>query len=200
MSDADREHATSAAQEKMREEMRLKMRTLRESLTASEMADLSSKLAGHLSALLDHLAPSTAGFCWPWRGEFDARDLMAQWLAAAPGRRAALPVIEQEAAPMRFRQWSPGAAMTSGRFGIAIPAEGDWLAPDIFLMPVLAVDRAGFRLGYGGGYFDRTLAALKPRPLAVGVGFGFQEVDSILPQTWDERLDWVVTENGARKI
>ena len=182
-----------------REKMRREMMNRRAAIEAEELARWSETLSGHLADLLARLAPKTVGFCWPWRGEFDARDMIAQWLAADPAHRAALPVIDAVAAPMRFREWTPACEMTEGRFGIHIPATGAWRHPDLFLLPLVAVDPAGFRLGYGGGYFDRTLAAMNPRAVAVGVGFGFQQVDTILPQPWDEPLDWVVTEAGLVK-
>jgi 5-formyltetrahydrofolate cyclo-ligase len=74
---------------------------------------------------------------------------------------------------------------------------GAWLMPDLILLPLNGFDAAGYRLGYGGGYFDRTLAALSPRPLAVGVGFEINRLDSIQPESHDQRLDWIVTEAGA---
>ena len=185
----------SLPSDEFRETLRHEMLRWREDLDAAQLQVLSASLAPRLAALLGHLQPRVIGFCWPWRGEFDAHGLIAQWLAEDARRAAALPVIEAVAAPMRFRAWTPGAPLVSGRFGIQVPAGGEWLHPDLFLMPVVAVDRAGFRLGYGGGYFDRTLAALDPRPLAVGVGFDAQVVDSIAPQPWDERLDWVITES-----
>lgn len=180
-----------------RDQLRRDMLARRAALTPEQLDTLSAELSHHLTELLMRLAPRAIGFCWPWRGEFDARDTVTQWLAAGPARRAALPVITTPAAPMQFRAWQPHSVLEEGAFGIPVPRDGAWVVPDLFLMPVVAVDEAGFRLGYGGGYFDRTLAALTPRPLAVGVGFDFQRVASIAPQPWDEPLDWVVTERGA---
>ena len=76
---------------------------------------------------------------------------------------------------------------------------GDWLQPELILLPLNGFDAAGYRLGYGGGFFDRTLAALSPRPLAVGVGFEINRLESIHPETHDQRLDWLVTEAGVFK-
>ena len=182
-----------------RDNLRREMLARRSVVTPDEMARLSQTLTPVLSSLLDTLTAHTVGFCWPWRGEFDVRDALSAWLSQDSSRQAALPVITEVAAPMRFRAWRPGSALMEGRLGIPVPVAGDWLQPDLFLLPVVAVDAAGYRLGYGGGYFDRTLAALNPRPVAVGVGFEWQVVDTIAPQAWDERLDWVVTEAGARR-
>ena len=111
--------------------------------------------------------------------------------------RAALPVVIAEHEALRFREWTPETPLAADRYGIPTPSAGDWLIPDLILLPLNGFDAAGYRLGYGGGYFDRTLAALSPRPLAVGVGFEINRVASIRPQPHDQRLDWIVTENGA---
>lgn len=87
--------------------------------------------------------------------------------------------------------------MTIDRHAIPIPADGAVLVPDVVLLPLVAFDRRGFRLGYGGGYFDRTLAAIVPRPFTVGIGFEIARVDTIQPQQHDIPLDAVVTEAGA---
>ncbi len=87
--------------------------------------------------------------------------------------------------------------MTIDRYGIPIPADGAVLIPDVVLLPLVAFDRCGFRLGYGGGYFDRTLVAIVPRPFTVGIGFEVARVDTIQPQAHDIPLDAVVTEAGA---
>ncbi len=87
------------------------------------------------------------------------------------GTRAALPVVVQEGAPLAFRHWAPETPLEPDRYGIPTPMAGEWLIPDLILLPLNGFDGEGYRLGYGGGDFDRTLAALTPRPLAVGVGF-----------------------------
>ena len=132
---------------------------------------------------------------WPIRREPDVRTLLEKWMAV--GVRAALPVVIAEGAALRFREWTPDSALAPDRYGIPTPTTGDWLLPDLILLPLNAFDVAGYRLGYGGGYFDRTLAALSPRPLAVGVGFEINRLESIRPEAHDQRLDWIVTENGA---
>jgi 5,10-methenyltetrahydrofolate synthetase len=86
------------------------------------------------------------------------------------------------------------------RYGIPTPLAGDFVQPDLILLPLNGFDTAGYRLGYGGGYFDRTLAVLSPRPLAVGVGFEINRVGSIRPESHDQRLDWIITEAGSFRI
>jgi 5-formyltetrahydrofolate cyclo-ligase len=107
-----------------------------------------------------------------------------------------MPIVETVNAPMRFRTWTPTSAMGVDRHGIPIPADGEDIQPQILLLPLVAFDAQGFRLGYGGGYFDRTLATLVPRPWAIGVGFELGRVPDIRPQAHDMPLDVTVTEAG----
>jgi 5-formyltetrahydrofolate cyclo-ligase len=161
-------------------------------------AALSANLEQHLTALLLPLAPQTLAFCAPVRGEFDARPLASRLLER--GWHAAMPVVTAVNAPMSFHAWTPSSAMSSDRYGIPIPADGAAVVPDIVLLPLLAFDAQGFRLGYGGGYFDRTLAAMVPRPQAIGIGFEVGRVADIRPQVHDIRLDAVVTETGLLRF
>jgi 5,10-methenyltetrahydrofolate synthetase len=167
----------------------------RSALNAARLATLSIRVATHLGALLATHAPQTLAFCAPIRNEFDARPLVAELIAH--GWQAAMPVIDAPATPMRFRRWHPDAAMIEGRYGILIPAEPDYVQPTLLLLPLVAFDACGYRLGYGGGYFDRTLATMVPRPLTVGIGFELGRTDSIHPQAHDIALDCVVTEAGV---
>lgn len=155
---------------------------------------LSSRIEAHLAALLMPFPPQVLAFCAPVRSEFDARPLAS--LLIERGWRAAMPIVDTPDAPMSFRPWTPSSAMTIDRHGIPIPAESQTIRPAIVLLPLLAFDPRGFRLGYGGGYFDRTLATLVPRPVAIGVGFELAQVPDIRPQAHDIPLDAVVTETG----
>ncbi len=161
-------------------------------------AALAVKLEQHLAALLLPLAPQTMAFCAPVRGEFDARPLATRLIER--GWQAAMPVVTAVAAPMDFRAWSPSTTMGADRYGIPIPADGAVVVPDLVLLPLLAFDAQGFRLGYGGGYFDRTLAAMVPRPQAIGVGFELGRVADIRPGAHDIGLDAVVTECGVLRF
>ena len=158
-------------------------------------AALSASLEQHLTTLLLPLAPQTLAFCAPVRGEFDMRPLASRLLER--GWHAAMPVVTAVDAPMSFHAWTPSSAMSADRYGIPIPANGAAVIPDIVLLPLLAFDAHGFRLGYGGGCFDRTLAAMVPRPRAIGVGFELGKVPDIQPQIHDIGLDAVVTEAGV---
>jgi 5-formyltetrahydrofolate cyclo-ligase len=176
-----------------RRALRQAMVTRRAALSVSEHDALSARIVAHVLAALS--LPRVAAFCWPIKHEPDVRALLATWAQA--GVRTALPVVVAEAQPLAFREWTPETPLAPDRYGIPTPTAGEWLRPDLILLPLNGFDAAGYRLGYGGGYFDRTLAALSPRPLAVGVGFEINRVDSIRPAVHDQRLDWIVTENGA---
>lgn len=123
------------------------------------------------------------------------RPLVERWRST--GCRVALPVVVAAGAPLAFREWAAGGALQPDRYGIPTPVAGDWLVPELLLIPLNGFDAAGYRLGYGGGFFDRTLAACVPRPRAVGVGFEINRVASIRPEAHDQRLDLVVTEAGC---
>lgn len=168
-------------------------------LPPAEHARLSALLEGHLEPEFAGRVPGVVAFCWPIRGEFDARPLVARLIAA--GWRAAMPTVVAVDAPMVFRAWSPATAMTDDPYGIPVPADaGPAAPPDIVLLPLVAFDDAGYRLGYGGGYFDRTLAAMSPAPVAIGVGFELARVAGIRPGTHDIPLDAVATETGIRRF
>ncbi|HEX8963907.1 MAG TPA: 5-formyltetrahydrofolate cyclo-ligase [Rhodocyclaceae bacterium] len=168
----------------------------RQALPPGEHARLSALLESHLERELVRRPAGVLAFCWPIRGEFDARPLVGRLLGR--GWRGCMPVVEALAAPMSFRPWTPTAAMDVDPYGIPIPA-GATLSPppDIVLLPLVAFDARGYRLGYGGGYFDRTLAALSPRPAAWGVGFELARAADLRPQPHDVALDLIVTELGV---
>ena len=135
-----------------------------------------------------------AGY-WPIQGEFDPRPCLRRVIAA--GGAVALPVAARPAAPLTFRLWTPGAPMTAGLWDIPHPAEGAVVTPSALLIPLVGFDGAGHRLGNGGGYYDRTLAALSPRPLAIGVGFELGRLATISPVRHDHPMDVIITEAGA---
>ncbi|HZK89936.1 MAG TPA: 5-formyltetrahydrofolate cyclo-ligase [Stellaceae bacterium] len=141
--------------------------------------------------------PGVLGVYWPFRAEFDPRPLID--MLAAAGRSVALPVVVDRKGPLEYRCWAPGEPLAAGVWDIPIPEKREIVAPSMVLAPVVGFDRDGYRLGYGGGYFDRTLAALQPRPLAIGVGFAFQAIETIHPQSFDIAMDMVVTEAGIRR-
>lgn len=176
-----------------RRALRREMVARREALSGVTHTAWSACIVSKLLACLD--IPKVVAFCWPIKAEPDVRAVIETWCQA--GARAALPVVVGEAKALVFREWRADSLLEADRYGIPTPVAGACLQPDLILLPLNGFDAAGYRLGYGGGYFDRTLAALSPRPLAVGVGFEINRLESIRPESHDQRLDWIVTEAGA---
>ena len=140
------------------------------------------------------LARGVVAFCWPIRGEYDARHLAR--VLRARGAVTVLPVVVAARSALIFREWHPGVRLAEGPLGIAYPVGSAQLQPDHVLLPMNGWDAAGYRLGYGGGYFDRTLASLTPRPHVIGVGLEEARLETIHPQPWDMAVDYLVTERG----
>ncbi|MGB8814295.1 MAG: 5-formyltetrahydrofolate cyclo-ligase [Paracoccaceae bacterium] len=109
-----------------------------------------------------------------------------------------VPVIIGKGQALKFREWTPGCAMVPGDFGALIPRDGEWLEPSVLIVPLVGFDRRGYRLGYGGGFYDRTLQALRAKhpTLAIGFAFAAQELPEVPIDQYDQRLDAIVTENG----
>ena len=172
----------------------------RAALGVAERQALAAQIAVQLDAVLRSRFGTVAGLVlsgyWPIKSEPDLRPWMAAMQAA--GARLALPVVETRAAPLVFRPWAPGAAMERGHWNIPVPATALTVTPDIVLAPLVGWDGAGYRLGYGGGYFDRTLAAAQPRPFAIGVGLDAARLPTIFPQPHDIGLDAIATETAFR--
>jgi 5-formyltetrahydrofolate cyclo-ligase len=138
---------------------------------------------------------------WPLPDEMDTRALIGRLQDL--GYTCCLPVVAQPNAPLVFRRWRRDEPMEDGLFDTRHPAaDAPELTPDVLLVPMLAFDADGYRLGYGGGYYDRTLAGLRSRatPVAVGIAYAGQRVDRVPRDELDEPLDWVVTESGVIEI
>ena len=163
--------------------------------------EVARELAGYLDALIEGCVGDIVGRVvsgyWPIKGELDLRF----WLSTLHQRgvRVALPVVETVAAPLVFREWRPGMHMERGHWNIPVPPSNtSRLWPDVLLAPLVGWAGDGWRLGYGGGYFDRTLAARTPRPFAVGVGLQAARLATIFPQPHDVAMDAIVTEEGRQ--
>jgi 5,10-methenyltetrahydrofolate synthetase len=192
------ESADDACRAARRRALRRDAIARRKALGRDDHARRSQAICRLLIANFPQLAAMRVGFCWPVNNEPDVRAALETWRAAGDAAFAALlPVVVEAGAALAFRAWRPGTALSADRYGIPTPVAGDFLRPQALLIPLAAFDAAGFRLGYGGGYFDRTLAQLRPRPLAVGVGFELSRVDSVFPEPHDERLDAIVTEDDV---
>jgi 5-formyltetrahydrofolate cyclo-ligase len=152
-------------------------------------------IAGDLDRLIPAASGTIVSAYWPIRGEPDLRS----WMHAkyAEGIRIALPealVLDQ---PLVFREWRPGAALARGLWNIPYPADGVQVVPTVVLAPVVGFDPACYRLGYGGGFFDRTLACMTGRPLRIGLGYANALINTIFPQPHDIPMDWIVTGTNA---
>lgn len=168
----------------------------RMALCEGERTHCDARITRHLGSLLASVDGGVLGFCWPYQGEFDSRPLVKALLAR--GLRAALPVVIAPRTPLIFREWHLAAAMENDAYGIPVPAATmPVVAPDLVLLPMNGFDAAGYRLGYGGGFFDRTLAAMRQHPIVIGISYELGRLQTIHPQPHDIPLDFVVTESGA---
>jgi 5-formyltetrahydrofolate cyclo-ligase len=174
----------------------------RERLIAQRMAlapDSVESSRRKIDALLERSFPGLArcriGLYWPIKNEYDARYL-AKTLRER-GALTALPVVVAPKQPLAFREWHPGIALAKGPLDIPFPVDSPEVTPDAVLVPMNGWDRSGYRLGYGGGFFDRTLASLPKKPVVIGASYEFGRLDTIHPQPWDIPMDYVVTERGV---
>jgi len=149
----------------------------------------------HLERSFPGLASAKLAFCWPIKGEYDARHL-ARTLRER-GASTALPVVVAPRRPLIFREWHPGVELAVGPLDIPYPVGSPEVTPDAVLLPMNGWDAAGYRLGYGAGFFDRTLAAMSKRPVVIGISYETSKMETIHPQSWDIPADWVVTERGV---
>jgi 5-formyltetrahydrofolate cyclo-ligase len=163
---------------------------------AEERRRLSEPVIAHLRATLSPARCPVLGLYWPIRGEIDLRDFARDFVAA--GGVVGLPVVVQDAAPVEFWRWQPGVALKRGHWNIPVPPERDLVRPGVLVVPLVGFDSGRYRLGYGGGFYDRTLAATVPRPHTIGVAFANAELPSIHPQPHDIAMDVIVTEQFVR--
>ncbi len=175
-----------------RKQQRAVLLERRLALPAAVRTRAAPLLLSSVRAQLARLGARCVGLYWPFRGEIDVRAI-----ASDAAMEFALPVVVRKRAPLEFRRWRPGDAVTRGVWNIPVPVADDVVTPDVVLVPLLGHDEAGFRLGYGGGYYDRTLAAADPRPLAIGIGFAQARLPSIDPQSYDIPMDVIITEDGV---
>ena len=189
-----------ASRQTARQALRRALIAQREALPPQTVTAWSRAICEHLQQEFPRLAQQRVAFCWPIRNEPDLRPLIEAWLRAGhPYFVPLLPVVTAPETGLVFRRWYPDAPLELDRHGIPTPSAGEFIFPNALLIPVNAFDAHGYRLGYGGGYFDRTLAAANPRPLAIGIGFAQAQVDSVEPENHDMRLDVIVTEQGIVK-
>ena len=156
-------------------------------------------LSRRLLDALKHHEPACVGFYWPLSGEFDARGAIAIWLALGAHRQAGLPVITKRGEPLQFHAWAPDTPMKIGHHRIPEPASEQVVVPDLLLVPCVGFDAEGYRLGYGGGYYDRTLAAwpAAKKPLTVGVAFEACRTGALEREAHDIPLDLIITDAAS---
>ncbi|MEP5760111.1 MAG: 5-formyltetrahydrofolate cyclo-ligase [Litoreibacter sp.] len=160
----------------------------------SQVRDLAAQ-AMLEAALLPFQGKVLAGYM-PILTEVDPLPVMASMAARG---RVCVPVIQGAGLPLRFRQWLPDAEMEDGPFGAQVPASGDWIEPEVLIVPLVGFDAQGGRIGYGGGFYDRTLEGLRTRKVVTAYGFAFQaqQVETLPQEPTDQKLDGIVTELGT---
>ena len=176
--------------------------TLRRQLQAERLAMVDRhQRAAHLQEVLRVwlvTRPETSiGAYWPIKGEFDALPALYRWSEAEYGRLVGLPVIDRETKQLRFHVWYPGCAMEEDAYGIPKPKGTETFVPELLLVPCVGFGPNGVRLGYGGGFYRRTIASLSPRPLAVGIGYSSGFLPMLRQGPQDLALDAMLTEDGV---
>jgi 5-formyltetrahydrofolate cyclo-ligase len=194
---APHEQSDAEAVKRWRKAVRNALVEARLAIDDAEHARSSSAIHGRLASALADLAGTAVALYWPYRREFDPRPLAE--LLWTRGATCALPVVAVAKMPLVFRAWHADSRLEPGAYGIPVPVATADVLPDIVLAPLAGFDALGYRLGYGTGYFDRTLAALGNRPISIGVGFEVARLDSIYPQPHDVPLDFIVTERGMQR-
>lgn len=193
----DPEQARDVARWRRAERSRLA--ALRDGLGQAGRAEVSSRIGAGLEAVLARRGIGRGAVLsayWPIKGEPDLRPTMAALHEA--GVTIALPVVERRAAPLVFRRWTPQMRLVRGEWNILVPPpEAALLLPEVALAPCLGWDGGCYRLGWGGGYFDRTLAVLSPRPFVIGIALAAAGLPTIFPQPHDIPMDVILTEEGV---
>jgi len=176
-----------------RQELRERLLTARQTLP--NRTEVERALLARVTRWLRTMPVTRLAFYWPIRGEPDLRRVVLAWLGEDVQRRAGLPVIVDRL--LEFAPWTADTPMVEGPLGIAVPSRHARMSPQLLLIPCVGFDNMRHRLGFGGGYYDRTLAALSPRPVTVGIAFECTRVPTINAQPHDVRLELVITESGV---
>jgi 5-formyltetrahydrofolate cyclo-ligase len=174
---------------------RERLLALRLNLSVQYRTELAQSIGNDLETLICAEPGTIVSVYWPIRAEPDLRPWMRA--ASARGIRIALPIALAVGQPLVFREWRPDAPMVRGLWNIPYPAEGPQITPQVLVAPLVGFDAACYRLGYGGGFFDRTLASIGGDPRVIGVGFPETSIPTIFPQAHDIPMSWIVTGAGA---
>lgn len=175
-----------------RKTMRAELLGKRAAVSTEQHQAWNDAMTGLLVSGFPMLRQMTVSLYWPFQGEFDPRYAIRHFRES--GAVAALPVVIEKRAPLQFREWWPGVATSKGVFDLPVPEGTRVVVPQALLIPPVGFDDRGYRLGYGGGYFDRTLSTISPQPLKIGVAFEMSRLETIYPQAYDIPLDFIVTE------
>ena len=183
----------------LRKQQRTHLVECRKAITKNDHRLWSNAITTLLQRGFPELCKKNIGIYWPIHGEYDPRPVGVYF--HQQGATLALPEVANKQSPLCFQKWWPNAPMKKGAYGIPTPENTEQVDIDVMMVPMLGFDSQGYRLGYGSGYFDRTLAVIKPRPLVIGIAFEISRIDSVDPQSHDIPMDFVVTETGIyRKI
>ena len=183
--------------EESKAQLRREAHARREALSTQYRADAAEQVARHFFDAIAFGADDVVAAYWRIRDELDCQPILVRLMDS--GQRVVLPVVTGDETPLDMRVWEADQPLYEAGFGTLAPADSAPRAePDIILVPLLGFDGEGTRLGYGGGYYDRTLAALSRKPLLVGLAFDAQELPDIPREDHDMPLDAVVTESGVR--
>ncbi len=176
-----------------RKAKRTELYAVRAAMPAHDRHDAAIRIAAGLDRHCNELKPECVGLYWPIRHE---PNLLAWAAQRSGGMMFCLPVVVAKGLPLEYWRWTPNDPTRSGVWGIPVPARRDVVTPSVLIAPLVGFDRARYRLGNGGGYFDRTLAALQDRPFVIGVGYASGELETIHPQSHDIPMDMIITEQS----
>ena len=177
-----------------RKEKRTALIEARMAMPGTDHTTADAAIARRLDTCFAAIDPCLVGAYWPFRREFGVLNFLDRLIAR--GFRVALPVVVGKGQPLAFRPWTRATKLASGVYDIPYPAEGEAVQPQVLIVPLVGFDDDGYRLGYGGGFYDRTLEASSPRPFCLGVGFELGHLASIHPLPHDIPMNAIATEKS----
>tara|TARA_B100000686_G_scaffold222295_1_gene229447 strand:+ start:1861 stop:2481 length:621 start_codon:yes stop_codon:yes gene_type:complete len=181
-----------------RNRKRSELLACRKAITNNDRMQWSIKITSLLEYGFPILYRSSIGFYWPCHGEYDPHPAMIS--LQKRGATIALPEVAERKNPLCFRQWWEEAPMKIGAYNIPVPENTELIIINAIIVPMLGFDTQGHRLGYGGGYYDRTISSINPHPLVIGIAFESLRLDSIYPNSHDVAMDFIVTEAGIYQV
>ncbi|KQP17204.1 5-formyltetrahydrofolate cyclo-ligase [Pseudorhodoferax sp. Leaf265] len=192
-----------SAEDKARERKALRAALLEARLALPDRMERARALQQVMRIWLVGRADTVIGAYWPIKGEFDPLPALHRWKedgelqGEATRKRIGLPVVDKVHKTLTFHAWYPGCPMEEDAYGIPKPKGTEVVVPTLLFVPCVGYAAGGYRLGYGGGFYDRTLATLQPKPLTVGLGFGTGFLDDFEPEPHDVPLDAILNDHGV---